>query len=87
MTWWHWYWAQVAGNIWAMPLQAVVAFTAGVLFRRPLAAWWHRHSGVKADLADIRAVADAAHRIAADLHERLTGERHPDAPAKRGEGT
>jgi hypothetical protein len=26
--------------------------------------------------------AKAARKIAADLHERMTGEAHPDAPAK-----
>lgn len=84
MTWWHWYWAQVAGNIWAMPLQAMVAFTAGVLFRKPLAAWWHRHFGVKADLEDIRRDAAAARRIAADLFEHHTGDRHHLGPQAKG---
>jgi hypothetical protein len=45
--------------------------------------WWRRHFGAQADLADIRAAAQAAHKIAADLYEHRTGRAHPDAP-KRG---
>jgi voltage-gated potassium channel len=35
------------------------------------------------EIDDVRRSAQAAHRIAADLFERHTGERHPDAPDDR----
>lgn len=79
--WLRWYWDWAGSNIGAMPGCAVVGIAFAVCFRRPLAVWWHRHFGAKAELAAIRAAADAAHRIAADLYEHHTGERHPAAPA------
>lgn len=78
------YWDLVGGNVLAMPLEALItAAAAGLsaLLLRPLIrrlwAW------LKAELgAQALEEAKAARRIAADLHERLTGEVHPDAPAK-----
>lgn len=73
MTLWHQYWAWAGGNIGAMPLQALITTAAAYVFRGPLG----RLLGGQA-LKE----AKAARRIAADLHERITGEAHPDAPEK-----
>jgi hypothetical protein len=78
------YWAWAGSNIGAMPGCGLVAVVSAVCFRKPLAAWWHKHFGMKADLAEIRDAAAAAHRIAADLFEHHTGQAHPDAPGKPG---
>ena len=80
---WHWlgwYWTETGGNVLAMPVCGLLAVGFAVGFRKPIARWWHKHFGVKADLADIRETADAARRIAADLFEHHTGREHPDAP-------
>jgi voltage-gated potassium channel len=47
-----------------------------------LADWWHTRHGkrISAELAEIRALAEKAHRISADTHRELTGTEHPDAP-------
>jgi len=89
-TWWHHYWAWTGGNIGAMPAQAVIAAGAGLLLRKPIAKAWHRLVGERADLEDLHTALDemrvhaaAARKIAADLFEHHTGERHPDAPAGR----
>ncbi len=79
---WDRYWAWVGGNVGAMPLQALIGVAVTLLLRRPISRAWRRIVGEHADAEDIRRAAAAAHRIAADLHERLTGEAHPDAPAK-----
>lgn len=76
------YWALTGGNILAMPPEFVITVAAGLLFGKPLRRLWHRVFGERADIEDIRRAAAAAHRIAADLHEKLTGEAHPEAPAK-----
>lgn len=72
MRLWDAYWAWTGGNIGAMPLQALITGVPAVIFRGPLGR-----------LLGGRAARDAAaaRRIAADLHLRLTGEAHPDAPA------
>ena len=85
-SWWHHYWAWVGGNVGAMPLQAVITVAATLLLRKPIKRAWHRAVGDRADIEDIRRMAAAAHRISADLFERHTGEAHPDAPEKPGEG-
>jgi hypothetical protein len=79
---WHQYWGWVGGNVGAMPLQFLITVAAGLAFLKPLKKLWHRVVGDKADLDDVRRAAAAAHRIAADLHEKLTGEAHPHAPDK-----
>jgi hypothetical protein len=79
---WDRYWAWVGGNVGAMPLQALITIAATLVFLKPLRRLWRRLFGEKADLEDIRRAAAAAHRIAADLHERLTGEAHEHAPDK-----
>lgn len=79
------YWSWVGGNIGAMPLQALIGVVVTLAFRRPAARAWHRLVGERADIEDVRRAATAAHRIAADLHEKLTGEAHPDAPAAKTE--
>ena len=86
VTLWHHYWSWTGGNIGAMPLQAVIAAVAGIAFRKPLRKAWHALVGERADLADLRCAVTSAHRIAADLHEHVTGERHPHAPDNESEG-
>ena len=81
----HWlahYWAWVGGNVGAMPLQAVITVAATLLLRKPVSKAWHRLVGERAEIEDIRRAAAAAHKIAADLHEHLTGEAHSHAPGK-----
>jgi hypothetical protein len=85
-TWWHHYWSWVGGNIGAMPLQAVIAGAAGVAFRKPLRRAYHAIVGERADLEDLRRAATAAHKIAADLFEHHTGEKHPHSPGTESEG-
>jgi len=77
---WHHYWAWTGGNVGAMPLQGILAVLFAVCFRKPLARWWHKHFGAQADLREIRDIAAAAHRIAADTYRHHTGHEHPDAP-------
>jgi hypothetical protein len=79
-TWWHHYWSWVGGNVGAMPLQALIAAIAGVAFRKPLRRAYHALVGEHADLQDVKRIAEAAHRISADLFEHHTGGTHPDAP-------
>ena len=80
MTWLREYWTAAGGNIEAMPLQAVITVAATLLLRKHVARWWHHLVGEKADLEDVKRAAAAAHRIAADLFEHQTGERHQAAP-------
>ena len=77
---WDHYWSWVGGNVGAMPLQAVITVAATLLLRKPVKRAWHRLVGEHADVEDIRRMAAAAHKIAADLYEHTTGERHPAAP-------
>ena len=74
---WHQYWAWVGGNVGAMPLQALISVVVTVVFRKPAGRFLRWLSGESAALRE----AKAARRIAADLHLRMTGEAHPDAPA------
>lgn len=85
MTWWHQYWAWTGGNIGAMPLQALITAACGITLALVLRPLWRRlWAWLKRELAGTaREDAAAARRIAADLHLRLTGEAHPDAPANR----
>ena len=76
----HAYWSWVGGNVGAMPLQGVIAIVFAAAVRKPLGRAWHRAVGERADLADIRRAADAAHKIAADLFEHHIGTAHPSAP-------
>ena len=46
-------------NVVAMPACAVVAALATACFRKPLARFWHRHFGHRAELDDIKARLDA----------------------------
>ena len=84
MWWLGWYWTEAGGNVIAMPACGLVAVAFAVGFRKPLARWWQKHFGAKADLREIRETAEAARRIAADLFEHHTGREHPDAPAGKG---
>lgn len=70
---WHSYWGWAGSNIGAMPAEALITAAVAFVFRGPIG----RLLGGEA-LKE----AKAARRIAADLHQRLTGEAHPDAPAK-----
>jgi hypothetical protein len=92
----HWlraYWAWAGSNIGAMPACGAIALGIGApltyLLRerigRALHGWWRRHLSHGAELAEIRAIAEKAHRIAADTHKALTGKDHPDAPGGRRE--
>lgn len=74
MSWLHSYWSWVGGNVGAMPLQALITGAAGFALRNPLGRLLGR---------DAVEEARKAVRIAADLHLRLTGEAHPDAPERR----
>lgn len=40
----------------------------------------HFHSGLHEELAEIRRIAEAAHKISADTYKAHTGKDHPDAP-------
>jgi hypothetical protein len=80
MGWLRSYWTWVGGNVGAMPLQAVIAAATAVLLRKPAARLWRQLVGERADLEDVRRAAEAAHRIAADLFEHHTGNKHQDAP-------
>lgn len=66
---WDSYWAWTGGNVGAMPLQALITGVTAFIFRGPLGRFLGRDE------------AKAARRIMADLHLKLTGEAHPDAPA------
>lgn len=81
------YWAAVYGNIAAMPLQAVITVVATLLLRKHVRRWWHHLVGERADLEDVKRIAESARHIAADLFERNTGERHPHAPDNEREGS
>lgn len=85
------------GNIAAAPILAVAAalitwvtHKLGLLRRLadrlgpPVAAWWAVHHPHKDKIDRALAAAEAAQRIAADTHEHLTGERHPDSPERGG---
>lgn len=78
---WHEYWSSVAGNIQAMPLEAVITVAATLILRRWIARAWHWLVGEHLDMADVRRDAAAARKIMADLHEELTGKRHELHPA------
>ena len=58
----HWYVGQVQGNVLAMPVQALITVAATLLFRKPVARWWHKHFGAKAEIDDIRRMVAALHR-------------------------
>jgi hypothetical protein len=72
------YWAWAGSNVGAMPACALVAGIFTMTFLSPIKKFWHKHFGP--DIEDIRDAANAAHRIAADLYEKHTGHKHPDAP-------
>lgn len=79
----HWlrsYWDWAGSNIGAAPACGILAVLFAVCFQKPIAKWWHKHLGYRADLAEIRDIASAAHRIAADTFRHHTGHDHPDAP-------
>lgn len=82
---WDWYWAETGGNVVSMPVCGALAVAFAVLCRKPAAAWWHKHFGAKADLREIRAVAEDARKIAADLFEHHVGRPHPAAPKETGQ--
>jgi len=82
-AWWDAYWSWVGGNIGAMPLQALISLAAALLLVRPIKRAWHHLAGKHITAA--REAAERAHRIAADLYEHHTGQRHPDAPASESE--
>jgi hypothetical protein len=87
----HWlgaYLAWTGSNVGAMPLEALAATAAGLVFRKPIMRLWRwfsreLRSESRQALAEIRETAEAARRIAADTHRHVTGQEHPDAPKGR----
>lgn len=81
------YWALAGSNVASMPACGAIAALFAFIFRdrlgKALASWWHRHLGHGRELAEIRAIAEKAHRISADTHRALTGLDHPDAPSEK----
>jgi hypothetical protein len=89
----HWlfedFWVLVWPNVGAVPLCAAASVIGVYCFRKPLERLWQRirasmHEPLRAEIAELRAVADRAHRIAADSYRHTTGREHPDAPGRRG---
>jgi hypothetical protein len=82
---WHEYWSWVGGNVGAVPLElpadALLTLLGTAVFWRPLTraarrahAWLHSERDRRLDLAQEDAAA--ARKIAADLYEHVTGEKH-----------
>jgi hypothetical protein len=71
------------GNLVAWVICGALGAAGTYLLRHRLRAWWAAHHPHSAALAEIRQIAEAAHRIAADTHEHVTGSRHPDSPGAR----
>lgn len=69
-----WYWAMTGGNILAIPAELAITALITLAVSRPLLR-------VRRRAAAALEAAHAAHRIAADTHEHVTGQRHPAAPA------
>lgn len=71
---------------------SALLFTLGVIgawlgrhrIRAFVTGFWERHHPHKDKIDRALAAAEAAQRIAADTHEHLTGERHPDSPERGG---
>lgn len=85
MTVWHQLhqlWDYIGGNVVATPFCAALTAVGVVLFQRPIARWWHKHFGVRDEIAEVREIAQAAHHIVADLFEHHTGRRHELAPSR-----
>lgn len=57
----------------------------GVVFRARIMRLWRRLVGERADIEDVKRMAAAAQRIAADLFEHHTGQRHSAAPDHESE--
>lgn len=90
---WHAYWQQVQGNVYAIPIEAVITVAATILLARPGRWLFHRLFGDRADLDDLRRAAAAAEehaaaarKIMADLFEHHTGRPHRDAPGRSERG-
>lgn len=64
-------------------LAAVTAFLGRHRIRAFVTGFWERHHPHRDKIDRALAAAEAAHKIAADTHEHLTGERHPDSPERR----
>lgn len=79
--WWQW----VIQNILPTVVCSAAAVAFAVIFRARVARWWHQLVGDRADIEDLRRAAAAAQRIAADLFEHHTGERHSAAPDHESE--
>jgi hypothetical protein len=72
-----------AGNLVAAVLCAAAAAAWGWLFRYRIKEWWARIHPHGDAITEIREMAAAARRIAADTYEHHTGERHPDSPPRK----
>jgi hypothetical protein len=80
--WWQWVFQNIVPTYVCLLAGAVI----GVVFRNRIMRAWRGLVGERADIEDVKRMADAARRIAADLFEHHTGERHPDAPEHEREG-
>ena len=76
------------GNLVASAILGILGTLAAWLGRhriqQAVKTAWAMHHPHKDELAEIKAAAEAAHRIAADTYERHTGQRHPDSPEFKG---
>lgn len=72
------------GNLVAWVICGAIAGAWAWLFRRKIRSWWVRVHPHSPALAEIREIAESAHRIAADTYEHHTGARHPDSPERKG---
>ena len=58
LTFFSWPNGSAWSNVVAMPACGIVAAVATACFRKPLARFWHRHFGHRAELDDIKARLD-----------------------------
>jgi hypothetical protein len=79
-------WLATWGNNMAWLESLAVIGAVAFVKRDAIARWRARNHPHSAALAEIRADAAAARRIAADTYQHHTGRRHPDSP-ENTEGT
>lgn len=79
--WWQWVFQNIIPTYVCLIAGAVIGF----VFRGPISRLWRRAFGEKADIEDVKRMAAAAQRIAADLFEHHTGQRHQAAPDRESE--
>ena len=85
--WYDDYWVQwTFQNIVPTYVCLLAGAAIGVIFRDRIMRAWRRMVGDRADIEDVKRMAESACRIAADLFEHQTGGRHKDAPEHESEG-